>query len=224
MSSLPRSSAWGSERIIIIVTIAFITIASITTIAVIFFSWPVTSNFKSKELKERLIPHNQSSWYMYGSPGKLTGVYSLTQFDENYEKYLLAMDISHEAVPYILAASELLVVEEIRKENSNNSKEKSEDEDIRMQTVTDWVTRSMEFRFNTNFNITYGNHDNSGVLHNFCVRPVDHVIQCTSEEKIKKWRFEFDFIFFEEGMVNNRYFINKNIAMRKVYRREPEPD
>ena len=41
---------------------------------------------------------------MFGSPGKLTGLYSLTQFDENYEKYLLAMDISHEAVPYILAA------------------------------------------------------------------------------------------------------------------------
>ena len=37
-------------------------------------------------------------------PGPLPGVYHLTQFDDNYERYLLAMDISEEAVPHILAA------------------------------------------------------------------------------------------------------------------------
>ena len=64
------------------------------------------------------------------------------------------------------------------------------------------------------------------------------IVHCSSDDPKKGWRFEFDLIFTETGLINHRYFVTKNIgkiiimniitnnlfitAMEKIYRREEE--
>jgi hypothetical protein len=42
----------------------------------------------------------------------------------------------------------------------------------------------------------------------------------SSDEREKGWKFQFDLIFSPLGLTNQRYFITKNVAMKKFYRRE----
>eukprot|EP00092_Neocalanus_flemingeri_P025445 GFUD01027587.1.p1 GENE.GFUD01027587.1~~GFUD01027587.1.p1 ORF type:complete len:211 (-),score=42.39 GFUD01027587.1:163-795(-) len=196
-----------SDRTIAIITATFICVVTLLTVGVIFFSLP------SQNSRDRgqLLFIEKVPWPMPGTPVPLSGTFHLTQFDDNYEKYLLAMDIPHTAVPHIIAASETLVIETFPAEHNM---------DINMKTITNWVTREIQFSFNQNFTISYGKGANSGVLHNYCSRPAHHVIHCRSEEREKKWKFEFDLIFSRHGLVNNRTFITKNIVMKKIYQRE----
>jgi len=59
-----------------------------------------------------------------------------------------------------------------------------------------------------------------GILHNHCSRPSRNIIHCSSDEREKGWKFQFDLIFSPTGLTNQRYFITKNVAMKKFYRRE----
>ena len=42
----------------------------------------------------------------------------------------------------------------------------------------------------------------------------------SSDEREKGWKFQFDLIFSPLGLTYQRYFITKNVAMKKFYRRE----
>lgn len=213
MTSSSGGSFWCSDRCIAIITVTFLCVVTTATVGTIFFSLPAHDTQDSERHQTWTTYLEKAPWTGPSPPGPLPGVYHLTQFDDNYERYLLAMDISEQAVPHILAASETLVIEAEPGGQEGNIT-------ITMKTITNWVTRSIKFNFNKDFMISYGKGANSGVLHNYCVHPVEHVIQCKSEEKRKMWKFEFDLIFSREGLVNNRIFITKNIGMKKIYKRD----
>jgi len=212
MRKSPEDSPCCSDRNIAIITITFICVATAATVGVMFFFLPSGDHIREETNVKELVYLDKEHHPLPGPPVSLSGVFHLTQFDDNYEKYLLAMDISHNAVPHIIAASETLVIENFPVGYPL---------DINMKTITNWVTREVQFSFNTNFTITYGKGDSSGELQNYCTRPAQHVIYCRSEEREKRWKFEFDLVFSEHGLVNNRRFITKNIVMKKIYNRDP---
>merc|ERR1711997_677781 len=61
-----------------------------------------------------------------------------------------------------------------------------------------------------------------GTMWNVCTREAPNVMMCSSEERERKWNLESKMTFSEEGVVNERTFINKNITAKKYYKREVE--
>eukprot|EP00092_Neocalanus_flemingeri_P091221 GFUD01115628.1.p1 GENE.GFUD01115628.1~~GFUD01115628.1.p1 ORF type:complete len:260 (+),score=77.60 GFUD01115628.1:59-838(+) len=133
------------------------------------------------------------------------GTYTLVSYDDNYETYLKSMGIPWLVVPLILRGSESLEIK--------LSKTGAE-----IKTITDWVTREMEFEFDTVFNMTYGR--GMGIMYNICERPQHNVVFCKSEEREKNWKLSSHMTFSERGMVNERIFLNKNIGAKKYYQKE----
>jgi len=169
-SSSSERSLCYSEGAIVIFALAFLLLVTAVTVLAIFFSLPVKEKTDVEKVRTKYL--DKALWTTAGEPGPLPGVYHLAQFDSHYEKYLLAMDISAQAVPHILAAPETLVIDAVPLGQGGNL-------NISMQTITNWVTRSIQFSFDSNFTINYGRGENSGVLNNYCIRPVKHVIHCT---------------------------------------------
>jgi len=161
----------------------------------------------------------------------LSGTFHLVSSDNHYKDYLLAMDIPLTAVDIITRSSETVIIKTL-----------SPTEDrISMRTVTskmktykmvkiqfiqkyqlflEWSTRDTEFKLNTPFNVTYGLGEDRGVLYNYCDRPGENIIHCSSDDPKKDWRFEFQLIFSVDGLINKRHFVTKDIAMQKTYQRE----
>ena len=73
-----------------------------------------------------------------------------------------------------------------------------------------WKTQEISFEWNSVWNMTYGR--NMGVMWSNCTRESQNVIFCTSEEREKGWLLTSKLIFSELGMVNERFFANKNIG------------
>ena len=44
--------------------------------------------------------------------------------------------------------------------------------------ISAWITKSINFQFNENFNVEYGENENEGVLRYFCSRPKINTINC----------------------------------------------
>ena len=44
--------------------------------------------------------------------------------------------------------------------------------------ISAWITKSINFQFNENFNVEYGENENEGVLKYFCSRPKINTINC----------------------------------------------
>jgi len=135
----------------------------------------------------------------------LDGIYTLVSYDDNYETYLKSMGIPWLVVPLILRGSESLEI-------------KVTGDGAEIVTVTDWVTRDMQFEFNQVFNMTYGR--GMGTMYNICQRPRHNVVFCKSEEREKNWTLSSHMEFSEKGMVNERIFHNKNIGAKKFYQKE----
>jgi len=187
-----------SDRILFCVTFIFVIFASAATFCSIYFLVPVDEYQQGRDCVAK--SEQQIN---------ISGVYHLESHDSGYADYLLAMDIPKAAVPHILAASETIVM-----------KTRADQGHIEMTTTTDWVTRKIKFQLNQDFKIHYGTGAGRGILQNHCSRPSHNVIHCSSDEREKGWKFQFDLIFSPLGLTNQRYFITKNVAMKKFYRRE----
>jgi len=138
----------------------------------------------------------------------LTGTFQLKMTD-NYANYLLALDI-----PY-LAANQ---IEKLKSENV--SIHEYEVSGTTITTTTPWITKSISFHFDEQFNVTYGdNEESSGVLSYFCSKPKYNIINCKSINESKGWIIMFDYIFTKKYLINKSYFISKNVGMTKKYRR-----
>ena len=89
------------------------------------------------------------------------------------------------------------------------------DGEWKFKAVTDFMTRENNFRLDEEFSVVWGR--NNGIMHSTCTRKKPNVIACVAEERKKGWNFESKMIFSYEGMIAERYFINKDIRMRKYY-------
>jgi len=146
---------------------------------------------------------------------RLSGVYELVSFDDQYDDYLKAMGIPFYIVPLIVKGSESITVE-----LNDTDVDKAS---IKLTTITDWMTRESLFKLNEEFSMKYGKGNMGGFMHNTCQRPRPNIIHCKSEEREKKWNFESELIFSPAGMVNKRTFVNKEIVTHKFYHREGYP-
>jgi len=86
-------------------------------------------------------------------------------------------------------------------------------------TVTPWISKTIEFEFNTRFNMSYGAAEVKGVMNYLCTRPELHIIHCRSSDIAKGWDIMFDYIFTEEGLENRKYFLTKTIG--KIFCQTP---
>ena len=75
-----------------------------------------------------------------------------------------------------------------------------------------WATKSIQFQFGTNFSVPYGSGGKGGTLHYLCTRPQHNIIHCKSEERTKGWDIVFELIFSGDGLINQTYFITKNVG------------
>jgi len=132
----------------------------------------------------------------------IDGTYTLVAFDEHYEPYLYSLGVPSFAVPLILRSSETLKFTTTEKGAS-------------MVTETVWKTQEVSYEWNRVWNMTYGR--NSGVMWNNCTRERQNVISCSSEEREKGWFLTSRMTFSELGMINERHFINQDIAAKKFY-------
>eukprot|EP00090_Calanus_glacialis_P001577 TRINITY_DN11146_c0_g1_i1.p1 TRINITY_DN11146_c0_g1~~TRINITY_DN11146_c0_g1_i1.p1 ORF type:complete len:220 (-),score=53.76 TRINITY_DN11146_c0_g1_i1:110-769(-) len=139
----------------------------------------------------------------------ISGVYLLEEV-ENYGEYLLAMDIPERAVRNIESLkSETITVNMLDGE-----------ERVNIRTQTAWATKEIQFLLKTHFSVAYGEDGRGGTLDYYCERPQQNIINCRSFEKDRNWEIVFDFIFSEEGLTNQSYFITKHVGMKKKYRRK----
>jgi len=181
------------DKILFCVTFCFVIFASAATFCSIYFLVPVDDYREGKDCASKA-----------DQQINISGVYHLESHDSGYADYLLAMDIPEAAVPHILAASETIVM----------STRADEDHLIEMTTITDWVTRKIKFQLDQDFKIHYGTGAGRGILHNHCSRPSHNIIHCSSDEREKGWKFQFDLIFSPTGLTNQRYFITKNVPRK----------
>jgi len=137
----------------------------------------------------------------------MSGTYQLI-LTHNYAAYLLALEIPQAAAEQI---------EKMKSENISIIQDELEGTTI--TTFTPWITKSINFQFNENFNVEYGENENEGVLKYFCTRPKINIINCNSINPGKGWRIMFDYIFTENHLINKSYFLSKHIGMTKKYRK-----
>jgi len=140
----------------------------------------------------------------------ISGTYNLEEADENYPEYLLAMDIPHHALPYIITSDEVIVIRPLSPQENI----------INIKTITSWTTKEIEFEFNKQLQVSYGK--GGSVFTYNCTRPQHNRISCRSGIKSKGWRFLFDFIFSDHSLMYQSYFVTKNIGNQKIYRRVVE--
>jgi len=139
----------------------------------------------------------------------MTGSYELVAFDDHYQSYLEAMGIPFFVVPLILSGKERLniTVDEAANE-------------VTIITITDWMTRTSNFKFGEMFEMQYGKGSMSGLMYNICEQPSKTEIFCKSEEREKGWEFESLLAFSYGGLVNKRSFLNSNIVTKKYYKKD----
>jgi len=135
----------------------------------------------------------------------MSGTYQLI-LTHNYAAYLLALEIPQAAA---------VQIEKMKSENISIIQ--NELEGTTITTFTPWIKKSINFQFNENFNVEYG--EKEGVLKYFCSRPKSNIINCSSINPGKGWRIMFDYIFTESHLINKSYFLSKHIGMTKKYRK-----
>eukprot|EP00090_Calanus_glacialis_P001578 TRINITY_DN11146_c1_g1_i1.p2 TRINITY_DN11146_c1_g1~~TRINITY_DN11146_c1_g1_i1.p2 ORF type:complete len:159 (-),score=39.55 TRINITY_DN11146_c1_g1_i1:133-609(-) len=134
----------------------------------------------------------------------ISGVYQLEEV-ENYGVYLLAMERAVRNIENM--KSETISVKMLEGEGKVN-----------IRTVTAWATKEFNFLLGKHFSVKYGAESRGGTLEYYCHRPQHNIINCRSIEQGRNWEIVFDFIFSEEGLINQSYFITKHIGMKKKYR------
>eukprot|EP00090_Calanus_glacialis_P025545 TRINITY_DN39951_c0_g1_i1.p1 TRINITY_DN39951_c0_g1~~TRINITY_DN39951_c0_g1_i1.p1 ORF type:complete len:169 (+),score=33.26 TRINITY_DN39951_c0_g1_i1:38-544(+) len=151
--------------------------------------------------------HTQQGQIVRAHKVNISGTYNLEEFDDNYPEFLLAMDIPPSALPYIMKSKEVIVIRPLSPQENI----------INMKTITSWTTKEVEFEFNKQLQVSYAN--GGSVFTYNCTRPQQNRISCRSEIKSKGWRFIFDFIFSDESLMYQSYFVTKNIGNQKIYRK-----
>lgn len=126
----------------------------------------------------------------------MSGLFQLIATN-NYANYLHALDI-----PTVAANK----IENLKTENI--SVEQDDARGTTITTITPWLTKSISFRFDEKFNVSYGD----GESHYFCSKPKSNVINCNSFEPKRGWRIMFDYIFTKTHLINKSYFISKNVG------------
>ena len=58
----------------------------------------------------------------------------------------------------------------------------------------------------------YGQNQMKGALEYLCMKPEINIINCKSLEKERNWEIVFDYIFSEEGLINQSFFITKSVG------------
>lgn len=96
----------------------------------------------------------------------MSGTYQLI-FTHNYANYLLALEI-----PQVAATQ----IEKLKSENISIVQDELVGTTI--TTFTPWITKSITFQFNENFNVEYGENETEGVLKYFCSKPKSNIINC----------------------------------------------
>jgi len=179
-------------------------ILAITVVCLMLFVFDVgDKSGEAKEWEEKLKGNRDAA-----TPASMAGTYILVSYDENYRTYLETMGIPWYVVPIILASNEKFSITELG------------DDNVQILTETSIATRNMTFKFGEEFSMEYGK--GMGTMWNVCTREAPNVMMCSSEERERKWNLESKMTFSEEGVVNERTFINKNITAKKYYKREVE--
>merc|ERR1712088_681912 len=150
---------------------------------------------KAKEWEEKLKSNPDAA----AAPTSLAGTYVLVSYDENYRTYLETMGIPWYVVPIILASNEKFSITELG------------DDTVQILTETSIASRNMTFKFGDEFSMEYGK--GMGTMWNVCTREAPNVMMCRSEERERNWKLESKMIFSDEGVVNERTFVTKNISM-----------
>ena len=75
-----------------------------------------------------------------------------------------------------------------------------------------WGSKSIQFSFDKRFSVEYGQNQKKGALEYLCMKPEINIINCKSLEKERKWEIVFDYIFSEEGLINQSFFITKSVG------------
>lgn len=91
------------------------------------------------------------------------GNYTLVSFSDSYEEYLKAMGVPWFALPLILRGTETLEIE-------------TTDEGARQVISTGFMSREHQFKWNTEWNSTFGN--DLGTLWNNCTRDSFNIVVC----------------------------------------------
>jgi len=181
-------------------------ILAITVVCLMLFVFQVgDKSGEAKEWEARLKGNTGGDAAM---PASMAGTYVLVSYDENYRTYLETMGIPWYVVPIILASNEKFSITELG------------DDTVQILTQTSIASRNMTFKFGEEFSMEYGK--GMGTMWNVCTREAPNVMMCRSEERERKWNLESKMTFSEEGVVNERTFINKNITAKKYYKREAE--
>ena len=119
--------------------------------------------------------------------------YKLVGFDENYKKFLKAMDIPFWTIPFILAGSETVTINVTNEGHWKMVSQVSKWYTIsplvsgnRLVVSLGIVTRSVEFELGEEHEEKWGM--NGGVMTNTCNLESSTVLKCDSVEKQKGWK------------------------------------
>jgi len=180
-------------------------VITVTVVCLMLFVFRVgDKSGEAKEWEEKLKGNTDEA----AVPVSLAGTYVLVSYDENYRTYLETMGIPWYVVPIILASNEKFSITELG------------DDTVQILTETSIASRNMTFKFGDEFSMEYGK--GMGIMWNVCTREAPNVMMCRSEERERNWKLESKMVISEEGVVNERTFINKNITAKKFYKRELE--
>jgi len=197
---------WSKTKICCCTCLAILAalILAITVVCLMLFVFDVgDKSGEAKEWEERLKSDSDAS-----TPASMEGTFILVSYDENYRTYLETMGVPWYVIPIILASNEKFSITELG------------DDTVQIITETSINTRNMTFKFGEEF--SHELPKGMGTMWNVCTRDAPDVMMCRSEEREKDWNLRSKMIFTEEGVVNERTFINGNITAKKYYRREVE--
>jgi len=134
----------------------------------------------------------------------IAGNYSLDSYEGNYSDFLKAIGVPWMALPAVLVSPEDYSVKLI-------------EGGLDTVTVTAFTTTHMEYYFNESFIMEYG--EDMGQLSNVCNQLQWNIINCKSEETEKGWKLETTQTFSEEGMVEERILVDKNIYVKRYFKK-----
>merc|ERR1712179_44328 len=180
-------------------------VITVTVVCLMLFVFRVGDKSSESKVWEEKLKSNPNETAV---PASLAGTYVLVSYDENYRTYLETMGIPWYVVPIILASNEKFSITELG------------DDTVQILTETSIASRNMTFKFGDEFSMEYGK--GMGIMWNVCTREAPNVMMCRSEERERNWKLESKMVISEEGVVNERTFINKNITAKKFYKREVE--
>jgi len=177
-------------------------ILAITVVCLLLFVFDMGDKSGEAQAWEEKLKSNTDA----AKPASMAGSYILVSYDKNYRTYLETMGIPWYVVPIILAANEKFSITELG------------DNTIQILTETSIASRNMTFKFGDEFSMEYGK--GMGIMHNVCTRETPSLLICKSEERERNWNLLSKMEFSEEGVVNTRTFVTKNITAKKYYKRE----